>query len=110
MIGGVIATILKGRHAVKTRSNPPYAIITPLLLFVLLLLTWGIFAFLPLAWTGWAPATCLGTGGCFCEAIHPGALAQPANSWSSLAFCLPGLFVLFQPASKTTFTKTKERI
>ncbi len=31
---------------------------------------------------------------CFCEEIRPGAIAQPANTWSSLSFVLVGLSVL----------------
>lgn len=45
------------------------------------------------AWTGWRPASCM-PASCFCEAIQPGAIAQPANTWSGLSFTLVGLFVL----------------
>jgi hypothetical protein len=41
-------------------------------------------------WNDWSPATCL-PDHCFCEALHEGALRQPANSWSSLAFCGAGV-------------------
>ncbi len=30
---------------------------------------------------------------CFCEAIRAGAIAQPANFWSSFAFVLAGLLL-----------------
>jgi uncharacterized membrane protein SirB2 len=33
---------------------------------------------------------------CFCEAIHPGTIAQPANTWSSFGFVLIGLLVIRQ--------------
>lgn len=45
----------------------------------------------------WAPATCL-PDHCFCEAIGSGAVAQPANAWSSLAFVLAGLWIA-QPSA-----------
>lgn len=45
-------------------------------------------------WRSWRPATCL-PDDCFCEEIRPGAIAQPANTWSSLSFVLVGLSVLF---------------
>ena len=35
---------------------------------------------------------------CFCEAIRPGAVAQPANTWSSFGFVLVGLLVMRQSA------------
>jgi dihydroceramidase len=70
------------------------------LLFLLILAAWGAFTLLPISWEGWQPATCLATTGCFCEAIHPGSQAQPANAWSSLAFVLPGLLVLMHLSEK----------
>ncbi len=33
---------------------------------------------------------------CFCEAINSGAIAQPANTWSSFGFVLVGLLVIRQ--------------
>ena len=47
---------------------------------------------MPSVWDGWARATCL-PDHCFCEAIGPGLVAQPANSWSSLAFVLVGAVI-----------------
>ncbi|MBE2251956.1 MAG: ceramidase domain-containing protein [Myxococcus sp.] len=38
-------------------------------------------------WTDWTPATCM-PDSCFCEAVREGAVRQPANTWSSLAFCV----------------------
>ena len=51
----------------------------------------------PIGWEGWARATCL-PDHCFCEAIAARPVAQPANSWSSLAFVLAGLLVAHWPA------------
>ncbi|MEW5737963.1 MAG: ceramidase domain-containing protein [Myxococcota bacterium] len=41
-------------------------------------------------WDTWRQATCM-PDSCFCEAIHDGVVRQPANSWSSLGFCVAGL-------------------
>jgi hypothetical protein len=50
-----------------------------------------------LAVDGWAerarPATCLASS-CFCEAVREGPIAQPANTVSSLAYVLIGLWAL----------------
>jgi hypothetical protein len=72
---------------------------TSIFIFLLVLAGWAVFGGLGPSWGGWAPATCLASG-CFCEAVHPGAIAQPVNSWSSLAFVLPGLLVLTQAHRK----------
>ena len=39
------------------------------------------------------PATCL-PNYCFCEKITSGAIAQPANAWSSLSFVVVGLLIV----------------
>lgn len=39
------------------------------------------------------PATCLDTH-CFCEAVHPGTILQPANTLSSLAYVALGVWAL----------------
>lgn len=44
-------------------------------------------------WNDWTPATCL-PDHCFCEALREGAIRQPANCWSSLAFCAAGVWML----------------
>ena len=41
-------------------------------------------------WEQWSPATCW-PDSCFCEGVRDGLIRQPANTWSSLAFCLAGL-------------------
>jgi len=69
----------------------------PLLIFFISLAAWGGFSALSISWAGWQPATCLAAGGCFCEAVGRGTLAQPANAWSSLIYLLPGLLILCQP-------------
>lgn len=63
---------------------------------------WGVFALIALAsvafsladvsWAGWRPATCM-PDDCFCEAIRPGPIAQPVNTYSNLAFVLVGLLI-----------------
>lgn len=68
---------------------------------------WGVFALIALAsvafsladvsWAGWRPATCM-PDDCFCEAIRPGSIAQPVNTYSNLAFVLVGLLILGAPA------------
>ncbi len=46
-------------------------------------------------WQTWLPANCL-PDRCFCEAINRvSVLKQPANTWSSYAFVVAGLFIHF---------------
>ncbi len=47
----------------------------------------------PLTWSGWRQATCM-PDACFCEAPRDSAVRQPANAWSSLAFCTAGFLAL----------------
>ncbi len=47
------------------------------------------------SWAGWVLATCM-PDACFCEAVHDGAVRQPANTWSSYAFVLVGLLIISQ--------------
>jgi len=44
-------------------------------------------------WKGWRSATCL-PDHCFCERIRDGAIRQPANTWSNLAFILTGMLII----------------
>lgn len=46
-----------------------------------------------ITWAGWQPATCM-PDGCFCEAIRAGAVAQPVNTYTNLAFALVGLLII----------------
>lgn len=53
-------------------------------------------------WTSWQPATCLATGGCFCEADQIAeAVRQPANAWSSFAYVVVGSWILVGAAVVT---------
>jgi hypothetical protein len=45
------------------------------------------------SWAGWRPATCM-PDACFCERVRDGAIRQPVNTWSNLAFFLSGLAVV----------------
>jgi hypothetical protein len=45
-----------------------------------------------LDWPG-TPHICIEPPYCFCEAVRPGPLAQPANTLSNLGFMLSGLFI-----------------
>jgi Ceramidase len=45
------------------------------------------------------PATCL-PDACFCEAVRTGLIAQPANTWSSLAFVLVGAWIVARSPMK----------
>jgi hypothetical protein len=45
------------------------------------------------------PATCL-PDGCFCEAVHTGLIAQPANFWSSFAFVAVAVLLWVRGAPK----------
>jgi hypothetical protein len=63
----------------------------------------GLLWWLLVAVDGWAeqarPATCVATG-CFCEAVRSGPVAQPANTVSSLAYVLVGLWALAAVAGR----------
>jgi hypothetical protein len=52
------------------------------------------------SWASWRPATCMPEA-CFCEAIRAGWVAQPANTWSNLAFVLVGLLVIARGRADT---------
>lgn len=51
------------------------------------------FANSGLAWGSWERVSCAARG-CFCEQARPGAVAEPSNTFSNLAFVLVGLLVL----------------
>jgi hypothetical protein len=46
-----------------------------------------------MAWESWRPAVCM-PDDCFCEALRPGLIRQPANTFSNLGFVLVGLAIL----------------
>lgn len=75
-----------------------------LLVFILIVVALISLSRADYSWADWKAATCM-PDMCFCEAIRPGSIAQPANTWSSLGFVLVGLLILSrrffqsQPAS-----------
>ena len=56
-----------------------------------------------------APATCR-PDHCFCEAIGSGAVAQPTNAWSSLAFVLAGLWIALVPVASSERDEHRNRM
>lgn len=50
---------------------------------------------------GWLGAD-VGRGANFCEAARPGALKQPANSWSNLGFVIAGLVIAWHARSSSS--------
>ncbi len=54
-----------------------------------------------LDWPG-AANHCTTGAGCFCERIRPGAIAQPANTWSCLGFIAVGLWIAWDSARRRT--------
>ena len=69
--------------------------ILPVIIFLALLGSAAALSSIEYSWTSWRPASCM-PDNCFCEAIRPGAVAQPANTWSSFGFVLVGLLVMRQ--------------
>jgi hypothetical protein len=69
--------------------------IAPFIAFILIITAAVALSRLDYAWSGWKPASCMPVN-CFCEAINSGAVAQPANTWSSFGFVLVGLLVISQ--------------
>ncbi len=60
---------------------------------VLAALLWWVLVAVDDWAAGARPATCV-AGGCFCEAVREGPIAQPANTVSSLAYVLVGVWAL----------------
>lgn len=69
--------------------------ITPFSVFFIILAIAAALSSIDYSWSNWKPASCM-PDNCFCEIIHPGAIAQPANAWSSFGFVLVGLLVIRQ--------------
>ena len=65
---------------------------------VALVLVLGTGVCIALAIAGWpgAPNHCLLQGDCYCEAPRPGPIAQPANTWSLLAFAIASFWVAWR--------------
>jgi hypothetical protein len=63
--------------------------------FSLLIFSASLAAIMIFAAAGWpgAPNHCVAQGDCYCEATRPGPIAQPANTWSLLAFSFGGFWV-----------------
>lgn len=70
-------------------------LISPVIAFLVILGGAVALGLIEFSWTGWRPANCM-PDNCFCEAIRPGTVAQPVNTWSSFGFVLVGLLVIRQ--------------
>jgi hypothetical protein len=75
--------------------NEAKLFVRPFIAFGLILSLAAALSSVDYSWTNWRPASCL-PANCFCEAIHRGAVAQPANTWSSFGFVLIGLLLMRQ--------------
>ncbi|RIK53806.1 hypothetical protein DCC62_32135 [candidate division KSB1 bacterium] len=80
----------------------------PLVAFTVIVFTAAFLSSQEYSWGDWQPASCM-PASCFCEDIRPGAVAQPANAWSSLGFALIGLLVLGQCRNDLSVHKRRER-
>ncbi|NUM74574.1 ceramidase domain-containing protein [candidate division KSB1 bacterium] len=80
----------------------------PLVAFTVIVFTAAFLSSQEYSWGDWQPASCM-PASCFCEDIRPGAVAQPANAWSSLGFALIGLLVLGQCRNDLSAHKRRER-
>ncbi|CAG0962305.1 hypothetical protein GPROT1_00902 [Gammaproteobacteria bacterium] len=68
--------------------------IIPTLAVLLSAIALAAFSALSIDWAVWRPATCMPTAS-FCETIGDGAIRQPINTWSNLAFVWVGAFIAF---------------
>jgi len=73
----------------------------------ILVLALGTGLCVALAGAGWpgAPNHCLVAGDCYCEAPRPGPIAQPANTWSLLAFGVAGIWVAWRSGRDRASTR-----
>jgi len=78
--------------------------IPPVLTFLTVIAGAAALSSIEYSWTGWRPASCM-PDHCFCEAIRPGPVAQPANTWSSFGFALVGMLVMRQSAEDVRLLK-----
>ena len=55
----------------------------------------GVALWIGFSFSGWPgdPHPCVQLGDCYCELPRPGAIAQPANTWSLLGYILIGLWI-----------------
>ncbi|CAK9099879.1 ABC transporter G family member 22 (ABC transporter ABCG.22) [Durusdinium trenchii] len=59
-------------------------------------------------WEGWAKATCLLDGRCFCEKPRENTLVmQPANTWSNLAMTVAGVLTLCEAVEQRLAARKK---
>ena len=72
---------------------PSYSMLIWLSALALLAAAIALFGHFDDDWRSWRPANCM-PANCFCEEIRIGAIAQPANTWSSLSFVVMGLIIL----------------
>ncbi len=68
----------------------PY--IVSLAIFTAIILAVVAFGSSDYSWQGWRPDYCW-PDECFCEALRPGPIVQPSNTYSSLGFVLLGLVI-----------------
>jgi len=78
--------------------------IVPFLTFFIIVGATIALSFAEYSWSNWKPASCM-PDNCFCEAIRPGTVAQPANTWSSFGFVLIGLLVMRQSGEDVRLLK-----
>ncbi len=79
--------------------------IAPLFTFFIIIAIAAALSAVGCSWSSWKPASCM-PANCFCEVIHNGAIAQPANTWSSFGFVLIGLLVIGQSAEDVRLRRT----
>jgi hypothetical protein len=79
--------------------------IAPFFAFLIILAMSAALSSTNYSWSSWKPASCM-PANCFCEAIHRGTVAQPANTWSSFGFVLIGLLVIGQSEEDVRLRKT----
>lgn len=53
-----------------------------------------------MSWEHWSQASCM-PDHCFCEQVRDGLIRQPSNTWSSLAFCLAGAWILAEAVRRS---------
>lgn len=59
-------------------------------------------------WLNWSQATCLETGGCFCEKDRGTLVRQPANTFSNLAFSVVGVVVLMEAIQQQIYAGRRQ--
>jgi hypothetical protein len=75
-------------HQIRNRYSNLAA---PLTAFAIIAVVALAFNAINPPWQNWSPSGCFPN--CFCEAVRPGFIRQPANTYSNLAFILIGLVI-----------------